>query len=106
MNRTSSGPGIRALGGIVSDENPSLCDERLSRTLASMASAKATSETGALRDLRRAKGLSQHELAERAGCSIAIVRLLEGGYHPQRSEVVPRLVAVLERDADAEVGSH
>jgi transcriptional regulator with XRE-family HTH domain len=63
-----------------------------------MSTAKATPEGGDLRQLRRAAGLSQQELAERTHCSIAIVRLLESGYQPKHSDVLPRLVAVLESD--------
>lgn len=74
----------------------SLCVDPLFRRLGCMCSAKAIPEGDGLRQLRRAAGLSQQELAERAHCSIAIVRLLEGGYQPKHSDVLPRLVAILE----------
>jgi transcriptional regulator with XRE-family HTH domain len=64
-----------------------------------MVSAQATGEGGQLRERRRGAGITQQQLAERAHCSIAIVRLLEGGYQPARSHVLPRILAVLENDA-------
>jgi transcriptional regulator with XRE-family HTH domain len=58
---------------------------------------KATGASGgrALRDLRRAAGLTQVELAHAARCSIATVALFEAGYAPERSTVLPRIIAVL-----------
>lgn len=44
---------------------------------------------------RRALGLSQHRLATLAGCSRTSIALLEGGYAPQRSAVLPRVVAAI-----------
>jgi transcriptional regulator with XRE-family HTH domain len=63
-----------------------------------MVNANANSEVGGLRKLRLTAGLTQQQLAQRAQCSIAIVRLLESGYRPGRSGVLPRLVAILEND--------
>ncbi len=55
-------------------------------------SANATAEIGAnLRAARRAAGLSQQALAERAVCSVSMVRLVESGYEPDGSLVLPRI---------------
>lgn len=53
-----------------------------------------------LRAARRAAGLSQQELAQRAGCSIAYLRLLERGFAPDRSTVLPRIVHALDPDSE------
>jgi transcriptional regulator with XRE-family HTH domain len=45
---------------------------------------------------RRAAGLSQSRLAGEAKCSRATVAMIEGGYVPQRSEVIPRIERVLD----------
>jgi transcriptional regulator with XRE-family HTH domain len=58
-------------------------------------SANGTNDKPEVRRLRRAAGLTQQELAERAGCSISYVRLLERGYAPSFSEVITRLERVL-----------
>lgn len=50
----------------------------------------------ALADRRRLVGLTQGELAELAGCSRAMVLLLEGGYEPQRSVVRDRIERALQ----------
>lgn len=50
---------------------------------------------GQLRDLRRRAGLSQERLAHRADCSLSMVKLLERGYVPERSDVLDRIAAVL-----------
>jgi transcriptional regulator with XRE-family HTH domain len=63
-----------------------------------LSASKATPNTGGLRDRRLAIGLTQQELAQRVNCSIATVRLLESGYMPKHSEVLPRLLLVLEND--------
>jgi len=44
---------------------------------------------------RRAVGLTQTRLAGLAQCSRATVAMIEGGYLPRRSEVIPRIEAVL-----------
>ncbi len=54
----------------------------------------------ALRTLRKEAGISQQRLAELARCSIATVRLYEGGYRPN-PEMVAKLVAVLKDDEGA-----
>lgn len=50
---------------------------------------------GHLRQARQALGLSQEALARRADCSTAYVRLLERGFEPQRSDVLPRIAQAL-----------
>ncbi len=57
---------------------------------------------GGVRQRRQAVGLTQIELAARAGCALSSVFNLEAGIVPRRSRVVPRILAVLdqaERDA-------
>lgn len=54
-----------------------------------------------LKALRRAAGMSQQRLAELAGCSVSMVRVLESGYEPERSDVLPRLVAALATTREA-----
>lgn len=50
-----------------------------------------------LRARRRAANLSQQGLADRADCSVAMIRLLERGYVPTTgSVVVPRIFAALD----------
>ncbi len=65
-----------------------------------------TQATDDLRALRRAAGLSQQELAERARCSFSSVRLMESGYRPSggRSAVLERVLAVLLNDVRPGVG--
>jgi predicted transcriptional regulator len=48
-----------------------------------------------LRALRRAAGLSQVDVAVRAGCSPSFVGQVEAGYRPVRSHLVERIRAVL-----------
>src|SRR4051812_40580259 len=63
---------------------------------AAMVSANAIEQPGAiLRAERRAAGLSQQRLAERAGCSISMIRLLEAGYSPEASDVLERVATAL-----------
>lgn len=40
-------------------------------------------------------GLSQAELAEAAVCSVSYIRLLERGFDPRFSDVLPRVLRVL-----------
>jgi transcriptional regulator with XRE-family HTH domain len=61
-----------------------------------MASVNATDRSGGLREQRRAAGLSQQRVAELAGCSLTFVRVLEAGYEPVTSNVLPRIEAVLD----------
>jgi transcriptional regulator with XRE-family HTH domain len=45
-----------------------------------------------LRDARRAAGLTQAELAERAGVSVTSISRIEQGYAPRRRSLVERIV--------------
>jgi len=56
---------------------------------------------GSIRAARKAARLSQEQLARRGDCSTAYVRLLEGGYAPSHSDVLPRLLQALN-DAELE----
>ena len=62
-----------------------------------MLTANANRPTGAIRSARKAAGLSQEQLAQRAGCSTAYVRVLEGGYapDPDASPVYAQVLDVL-----------
>lgn len=65
-------------------------------------SANATPPVGAfLREQRREAGLSQQALAAQAGCSIAMVRLLESGYLPSSGSVIERITAALVANREA-----
>lgn len=61
-----------------------------------MPSVNANGRSGGLREQRRAAGLSQQRVAELAGCSLTFVRVLEAGYAPVTSNVLPRIHAVLD----------
>jgi transcriptional regulator with XRE-family HTH domain len=61
-----------------------------------MPSVNATDRRGGLHERRKAAGLSQQRLAELAGCSLTFVRVLEAGYEPATSAVLPRILAVLD----------
>jgi transcriptional regulator with XRE-family HTH domain len=50
-----------------------------------------------LRQRRKALGVSQEKLAREAACSTMSVRLFESGFLPERSDVLPRLLATLAR---------
>jgi predicted transcriptional regulator len=49
-----------------------------------------------IRQKRPQPGLSRLRLAVEAGYSVTYLQNLEGGYRPQRSEVLPRVIAILE----------
>jgi len=49
-----------------------------------------------LRWRREALGLSREKLAWKVGCSSSYIQLLETGFQPARSDVLPRLLAVLD----------
>ena len=51
-----------------------------------------------LRARREAAGLTRQQLAQRAGCSMSAVGLLEGGYSPSRSDVLARIEQALTKD--------
>lgn len=58
-----------------------------------------------LKERRKAAGLTQQALATRAGCSLAYVTVLENGYTPRGSNVLPRILRVIqeaERDERAQ----
>jgi predicted transcriptional regulator len=58
---------------------------------------------GDVRSRRLSAGLSQLELARRAGCSGPTIRLFDHGYLPARSEALARVLAVLDAaEADDE----
>ena len=61
--------------------------------------ANAIGTPSHLRELRRAQGLSQQDLARLAACSVGYVRLLERGFEPSESRVMPRLLAALAGEA-------
>lgn len=58
-----------------------------------------------LRELRLAAGLSQEKLAHQAQCSSSSVKLLENGFRPKNSDVLRRIVAVLNDDAPPAEGA-
>ena len=60
-----------------------------------VSASQAIPQGGYLRSRRAAVGLSQQRLAELAACSLAMVRLLESGYSPKDSDVVPRIERTL-----------
>jgi transcriptional regulator with XRE-family HTH domain len=45
--------------------------------------------------LRKRAGLTQAQVARAANCSLAFIGQLEAGVLPRRSEVLPRVIAVL-----------
>jgi predicted transcriptional regulator len=55
-----------------------------------------------LKDQRRAAGLTRQQLATEVGCSIAFLAMVEDGYRPAQSAVLPRIVACLEAHNDHE----
>ena len=59
-------------------------------------SANATPRCGGLRAARLKAGLTQERLAVEAGCSGGYVRLLERGFMPAHSDVLPRLFAAID----------
>jgi predicted transcriptional regulator len=50
-----------------------------------------------LRARRAALGVTRQELAHEAPCSISYLGMLEQGIVPARSDVVPRVLAALDR---------
>jgi len=63
-----------------------------------MATTTVNAAPATIGDLRRRAGLTQAQLAQRAACSITFIGQLEAGVFPRRSEVVPRVIAVLNED--------
>jgi len=62
--------------------------------------ANAHPAVDGLRAARLRAGLTQERLAVAAGCSGGYVRLLERGFAPEHSAVLPRLLAVIATEAD------
>ena len=62
---------------------------------------EVTADSGALRGARREAGLTQQELATRAGCSLSYLVMLEMGFSPARSAVLPRIIRVLNENGPA-----
>jgi len=61
---------------------------------------------GLIRKARKSAGLTQQQLASLAGCSMAYIRVIEAGYTPAQSEVLPRVLAALnESSPEGEPGS-
>ncbi len=50
-----------------------------------------------MRERRQGAGLTQIEVAARAGCALSTVFNLEAGIVPRRSRVVPAILAVLDQ---------
>ncbi len=50
-----------------------------------------------LKERRTARNLSQEALARLSDCSTGYVRLLERGFQPARSDVLPRVLAALDQ---------
>jgi len=64
--------------------------------------ANACQASGAdLRARRLSLGLSQESVARTVNCSAGYVRLLESGYAPGRSDVLPRVIAALNDERAA-----
>jgi predicted transcriptional regulator len=51
-----------------------------------------------IRKRRGELGLSRQQLASRVGCSMSYLALLEGGYMPGASDVLPRIMRVLDEN--------
>jgi transcriptional regulator with XRE-family HTH domain len=49
-----------------------------------------------VRSRRVAAGLTQLDLARRAGCADSTIRLFDRGYQPANSQTLTRVLAVLE----------
>jgi transcriptional regulator with XRE-family HTH domain len=67
--------------------------------------AKPSAGLGSLRAQRRDAGLSQQQLAQLAGCSLSYVALLEKGYRPGDSTVLPGIVAILNGETPEASGA-
>lgn len=55
-----------------------------------------------LKERRLAAGMTRQQLAHRAGCSLAMLQMLEQGYRPARSQVLPRVEGALAELLDGE----
>jgi predicted transcriptional regulator len=58
-----------------------------------------TQQGGSIQSRRRELGLSRQELASRAGCSMSYLALIEGGFMPHESSVLPRVLSALAAGA-------
>lgn len=56
-----------------------------------------TTRSGSIGRLRRELGLRQVDLARLSGCSLSYIGQLEAGFVPQRSEVIQRVLDVLDQ---------
>jgi transcriptional regulator with XRE-family HTH domain len=57
--------------------------------------AERRSKAQEIRELRRAAGITQRELAILADCSVGTIANLENGEIPKRGEVLPRVLQTL-----------
>lgn len=64
----------------------------------------STTAGGSVRELRRAAGLTQQELARRASCSVSYVQLLDAGYRPNDGPKLRAVLAILGNDEPAQGG--
>lgn len=62
-------------------------------------------EPSTIRETRRTLRISQEQLAREADCSTVYVRLVESGYSPTVSDVIPRIIAVLAQRLAEALGS-
>jgi transcriptional regulator with XRE-family HTH domain len=69
-----------------------------------MGTANANGQVGGLREARRTAGLSQERLARMAGCSAGYIRMLEHGFQPTDSAVLPRLFKALSTTNEGPAG--
>lgn len=64
-------------------------------------SANGTASVGGLRARRLAAGLTQQQVAAGASCSLSYIRLLERGFVPVESDVLPRVLRLLNDEDPA-----
>jgi len=57
-------------------------------------------------EMRRTAGLTQIQLAIEAECSRSSIAILEAGYQPRHSDVLPRLLAILRPYNDVETAGN
>jgi predicted transcriptional regulator len=67
-------------------------------------SNNGTASGGSIREARLALHLSQEDLARRADCSTVYVRMIEGGYTPTESSVIPRIMRALKEERPDRAG--
>lgn len=71
-----------------------------------MTRGKITAPGRRLKAQREARGFTQVDLARLAGCSVRHIRLLERGYIPGRSRVLPDLLRVLHTPHNERSAGH